>query len=257
MNKDYYLTLLEEGIREDNRGLFEKRKLSFKTNVIKNAEGSALVKLGETLVIAGVKFSISEPFPDNPEQGIIVVDFDLSPVSHKDTPAELIPLEAEFARVIDRGIREGKVIDLNKLIIKKEELVWSVNIDIVVLNNDGNVIDAGGIAALLALANSYIPKFNKKTKKIEYNKKEKKLRINKIVLPFTYAKIRDKLLYDPNFIEESLSEVRFSILRSKNAVHGIQKSKDGFLEEKEIELLLKNSKEQFLKIEKEIKKALK
>jgi len=160
MNKEYYLTLLEEGLREDDRKFFERRKLDFKINIIKNAEGSALVKLGNTLVIAGVKFSLSEPFPDTPDQGIIVVDFDLSPVSHKDTPAELIPLEAEFARVIDRGIREGQVLDLKKLVIKKEELVWLVNIDIVVLNNDGNVIDAGGIASLLALANSYIPKLN-------------------------------------------------------------------------------------------------
>jgi exosome complex component RRP42 len=257
MNKDYYYSLIEEGIREDNRAFFERRKLEYQINPIKNAEGSALVKLGETLVIAGVKFSLAEPFPDTPDKGIIIVDFDLSPVSHKDTPAELIPLEAEFARVIDRGIREGNVIDLSKLVIKKGELVWAINIDIAVLNNDGNVIDAGGIASILALANAYLPKLDKKTKRIIHGTKDKKLKLKNIVFPFTYVKIKDKLLYDPNFIEEELSTVRFTILRSKNHIHGVQKSKDGFLEEKEIETLLKDSKKQYSQLEKELKKLIK
>ena len=51
---------LEEGKRFDGRGLDEFRKIKIETGFIKNAEGSARVKLGKTEVVAGIKLGRSE-----------------------------------------------------------------------------------------------------------------------------------------------------------------------------------------------------
>ena len=48
--------LAEEGNRIDGRGQWESRDVSLETNCLYNAEGSAKVVMGGTIVYAGVKF---------------------------------------------------------------------------------------------------------------------------------------------------------------------------------------------------------
>ncbi|MEM7826258.1 MAG: RNA-binding protein, partial [Candidatus Aenigmatarchaeota archaeon] len=62
MNGEYALDLIERGKRIDGRDFLEFRKIEIEKNLIKNAEGSARVKFGETEVIASVKFDVDEPF---------------------------------------------------------------------------------------------------------------------------------------------------------------------------------------------------
>ena len=54
IKKDYVLSKLREGERIDGRKFDEFRKIEIQTNVISKAEGSALVKLGNTQVIVGI-----------------------------------------------------------------------------------------------------------------------------------------------------------------------------------------------------------
>ena len=42
-----------------------------------------------------------------------------------------------MARVVDRGIRESKAIDLEKLCVEAGKLVFVVFVDVYVLNHDG------------------------------------------------------------------------------------------------------------------------
>ena len=52
----------------------------------------------------------------------------------------------ELARVVDRGIRESKAIDLKKLCIDPGKKVFMVFVDVYVLDHDGNLIDAAAMA---------------------------------------------------------------------------------------------------------------
>ena len=69
--KDHILNLLREGKRIDGRGAEDLRPLTIETDVIEKAEGSALVKLGNTQVLVGIKVDFGEPFPDLPEMGVM------------------------------------------------------------------------------------------------------------------------------------------------------------------------------------------
>ena len=68
------------------------------------------------------------------------------------------PESIEFARVVDRGIRAGNCVDLESLVID-EETVWTIFVDLYVLNYAGNLFDAGTLAAMAALLTTKVPKY--------------------------------------------------------------------------------------------------
>jgi len=122
----YALEILE-GKRFDNRKPDEFREITIETGVAKNAEGSARVKIGKTEVLVGVKMNIGEPYPDSPDKGNLMTTAELLPLSSPRIQLGRPGIESiELARVIDRGIRESKFIQLDKLCIKKGEKVWNV-----------------------------------------------------------------------------------------------------------------------------------
>ena len=61
--------LAEEGNRIDGRGQWESRDVSLETNCLYNAEGSAKVVMGGTIVYAGVKFELRTPWPTDRPKG--------------------------------------------------------------------------------------------------------------------------------------------------------------------------------------------
>ena len=95
--------------------------------LISKAEGSARVKLGKTQVVAGIKMDIGEPYPDSPEKGVMMTAAELIPLASPDFEAGPPREDAiELARVVDRGIRESEVIELDKLCIEPGEIIWMV-----------------------------------------------------------------------------------------------------------------------------------
>ena len=157
----YIENLVAKDKRTDGRKIDEFRKINIETGVIEKAEGSARVKLGNTEVIAGIKLDVGEPFPDKPDEGVLMVGAELSPLASPEfetgPPSETA---IELARVVDRGIRESKAIETEKLVIKSKEKVWMVFADIHILNHDGNLIDASGISVMAALLNSKMPTYD-------------------------------------------------------------------------------------------------
>ncbi len=151
--RSYLLGLLEKGKRLDNREILDYRKpLTIEYGISKTAEGSAKVKIGDTEILAGVKLEVGTPYPDQPDQGSIMVGAELIPLANPEWDPGPPSLQAiELARVVDRGIRESKAIDFKSLCIEEGEKVWNVLIDIVILNDDGGLIDASGLAVLAAL----------------------------------------------------------------------------------------------------------
>jgi exosome complex component RRP42 len=243
----YINSITSKGLRIDGRKLDEHRKLTIEKDVVENAEGSARVKLGETEVIVGVKLGVGEPFPDTPNEGVLIVNAELSPLASPEF--ELGPPREnaiELARIVDRGIRESKCIDKEKLCIKKGEKVWMVFIDVQPLNHYGNLIDASGIAAIVALLNTKMPEYD--GEKLDYEKKKKKLPVGEKPVPVTLAQISDRLVVDPSMEEEEVMNSRITIVTKDNGnICAMQKGgKSGFSIEKveeAIELALKRGKE--------------
>lgn len=217
MNKKSHIEQsLDKGIRIDGRGLEDYRPIEIKTNVSATAEGSAKVKIGETEVIVGVKLQLGTPFPDTPEDGILMVGAELIPMSSPDFESGPPSIDAiELARLVDRGIREGKAIDTKKLCIKKGELVWMVEVDVIPINASGNLFDAASLGTIIALKNTKLPKLEED--RLNYKEKtDQGLPISSYPLSVTVIKIGNNLITDPLPEEEKVIDARLTVAATED-----------------------------------------
>ena len=130
----------------------------------------------------------------------------------------------ELARVVDRGIRESKAIDLAKLCVESGKLVFVVFVDVYVLNYDGNLIDASAMAALAALLNTKMFKYTVEEGEIVKKPGYTPLPIINHPIAVTFAKIADKLILDTALDEEQVMDARLTMSLDKDGnICAIQK----------------------------------
>lgn len=234
-SESYVRKLVEEGMRVDNRKFDEFRPIKIEKNVINTAEGSARVLIGNSHVLVGVKMSVGEPFSDTPNEGVLIVNTELVPVASPTfEPGPPDKDAIELARVVDRGIRESKCIDLESLCIQEGKEVWMVNVDIHILDHDGNLIDAGALGSITALLNTKIPKYE--NGKIVFGEYERDLPVRDVPIAITTAKISDKLLVDLNVEEENAMNARVTLTTNeKGELCSAQKGGEGYFTTEEIE----------------------
>jgi len=215
--KEAYITdLIRKGKRADSRAPMEYRPIEVETNVFENCEGSAIAHLGDTKVLAGVKIDVAEPFSDRPNEGVFMVNSEFTPSAHPQFEAGP-PNERsiELARVVDRGIRAANSIDLNALALP-DGRVLGVFVDLYVLDHSGNLIDAAALAAMAALNNTRIPKYEpssdeKKRGKLFRTESAGQLDIKSNVIACSFEKIEGTTIADATDEEEVASNGRLTI----------------------------------------------
>ncbi|AEC51053.1 exosome complex RNA-binding protein Rrp42 [Pyrococcus sp. NA2] len=236
--RDHIINLLKEGKRIDDRGFEDYRPISIEVGIIEKAEGSALVKIGNTQVLVGIKTTLGEPFPDTPNMGVMTTNVELVPLASPTfEPGPPDERAIELARVIDRGIRESRALNLEKMVIVPGKIVRVVFIDVHVLDHDGNLMDAIGIAAIAALLNARVPKvrYNEETGEVEVLEEKEPLPVEKIPVPVTFAKIGNILVVDPSLDEELVMEGRLTITTDETGhISAVQKSEGGAFKLEEV-----------------------
>ncbi|PIN88088.1 RNA-binding protein [Candidatus Woesearchaeota archaeon CG10_big_fil_rev_8_21_14_0_10_32_24] len=229
-NKNTVLALAKDGKRFDGRKFNEFRgPIEIQSSISKSAEGSVKVRIGETVVIAGVKLSLEKPYPDTPDQGGLMINAELTPLSSSRYESGPPGMHAiELARVTDRGIRESHVIDTKKLCMAKNEKAWFVMVDIVSVNDAGNLFDASGLAVMSALRNTKFPALNEDGN-VDYKKHtDESLPIAKDTLSITVFRVGGNLLVDPTVEEEDASDARLTISSDATGViAAMQKGGEG------------------------------
>ena len=225
VKKKRIVELLASGKRVDERGLTEYRKIHLESGVIERAEGSARVRLGKTEVVVGVKIATGKPFSDVPDKGVLTVNAELVPLASPSfEPGPPGEDAVELARVVDRGIRESKAIDLETLCVEPGKLVFVVFVDIYVLNHDGNLIDASTMAALAALINTKMFKYTVEEGKIVKKPGYTPLPMTDYPISVTFAKIGNKLILDTGLDEEQVMDARLTMTMDKDGhICAIQK----------------------------------
>ncbi|MBU0469934.1 MAG: exosome complex protein Rrp42 [Nanoarchaeota archaeon] len=260
-NKETIAQLANEGKRLDGRSLTEFRQpIEIETDISWTAEGSAKVRIGETVIMAGVKLSIEKPYNDTPNEGGIMINAELTPLSSEEYESGPPGMKSiELARVTDRGIREAKAIDMKKLCITPGEKAWFVIVDIITINDAGNLFDAAGLAVLTALKAARFPVVDPETGAIDYKQKTKvSLPLSKEPLPITVYKINGKLVVDPTNEEENASEARLTVASdSKGTISAMQKGGEDSLTIDEISEMVDLATEKSAFLREQINKVLK
>ena len=209
--------------RLDGRNRFEGREIQVETGILPRAEGSARVVMGDTIVLAGVKFQIMTPYPDRPTSGGFMTSAEVRPVSGVDWEAGPPSPEAiELGRVVDRGIRESGCLDMEDLCILPGEKAWQVILDVFAVSDDGNLFDAFATAAMAALRTAIIP-----GERFDVGE-DRPLPVTKKPMMCSYHRVGGRFVYDAVRREEIGGGERIHItLGDDDHVHSLQKGLKG------------------------------
>lgn len=237
---------MDEGKRLDGRKPDEYREIVVENNISPSSSSAVRVKIGKTEVYAGVHLDVTAPYPDSLDKGTFMTTAELSPMASQQFDIGRPGITAiELARIVDRGIRESGFIDFKKLCIKEGEKVWQVFVDIVAINDDGNLLDVAGLAALIALGQARMPVYNSEEGKIEHEFSDDKIPLNKDVMSFnmTFHKVGNTIVADVDKEEEAISKFRLSIAigdnEGKARITAMQKGKSGTINYDDMQNILK------------------
>lgn len=250
LEKDHIFRLAQRGERLDDRDLDEYREVDIKLGEAGKAEGSARMHLGDTDVLVGVKLEVGDPFPDTPDQGVIITNCELASVASPEfEPGPPGEEATEIARVVDRGVRESGAVDFGDLVIEEGEEVWMAFIDLHVLDHCGNIIDASSLGAAAALSVAEIPEHG--------DEAQRPFPMDDLPLATTAAKLGRAMAFDPGFQEEEVSDARLTtITTSEDRVAGMQKGLAGSMEREQVEETVEKSVEKASGLRKILKDAL-
>lgn len=204
--------LVSKGKRVDGRDLLEYRPIKISTGVIEKAEGSAEVSIGSTKVLVGVKVETGEPFPDTPDEGVLTVNAELVPLASPTfEPGPPNENSIELARTVDRGLREGKALDLEKLAIAPGKKVFVVFVDVYALDYDGNLVDASALAAMAALNEAKMRAYRVVDEAVVWQEGKVPLPVQHTPVAVSIGKVGDALLVDPSLEEEQTLDARITV----------------------------------------------
>jgi exosome complex component RRP42 len=220
---------ISKGKRLDGRNLDEIRPMEIEFDIIKKANGSAKVKLGNTEVVAGVKVETGEPFEGLENKGALILSAEVlptaSPYSEPGPPEEET---VELARVVDRGVRESQMVDLDKLVLIPGKTVYTIFVDCSIINADGNLFDATSYAVVSALISSKLPVFEIQDGKVVDIGNKQNPPITTIPISITAVRIGDAVILDPTSEEEACMDARITITTNSDGhFTAIQKGSTG------------------------------
>lgn len=220
---------VSKGKRLDGRTLDEIRPIEIEVGLIKKANGSARVKLGNSEVVAGVKVETGEPFEGLENKGALILSAEVLPTaSPYIEPGPPDEETVELARVVDRGIRESEMLDLSKLALIPGEIVYVIFVDCSVINADGNLFDATSYAAVSALMNSKLPVFEIRERKAVDTGEKQSPPLTTVPVSVTAVRIGESVILDPTAEEEACMDARITITtNSDQNFAAVQKGSTG------------------------------
>jgi len=148
-----------EFCRSDGRGLDERRKVQLHCSACTSSPGTAMLRFGDSTVLAGVVAEVNEAVPDVAALGHITVTIDFPSFCNGifRERGRAAGLSAFISGTLHEILNSSHVFDPAQLNIREGELYWVLNVHIVCLNFDGNAFDLCLISALAALNNVTLP----------------------------------------------------------------------------------------------------
>lgn len=233
----HILELARNARRLDGRAIDEYRPVEIEFGYVASADGSALVRIGETAVLSGIKLEPGKPFPDTPNAGVLTTNAELIPLSSPTfEPGPPHPRAIEVSRVVDRAIRAAEMIDLRKLCITPQEKCWTCFVDIHVLDHSGNLIDAAMLAAVSALYHAQVPasRFGVGA--------DAPLSPEHLPVETTFCRLGETIVVDPTFEEEGAAQGRLTIATDEAGnIVAMQKGLIGAFAPEEVKALVERA----------------
>jgi len=212
---EFYFQHISAGVRPDGRCLAERRPLSVSAGNISTAEGSAVVRLGATTVVCGVRAELANPRPEEPELGYLVPNISLPPMCStmfKPGPPSVAAQSA--SQFLATVLATSGCVKPEDLCISSGKLAWVLYIDLVCLDHSGNILDASVSAVTSALSTVTLPSVTVDSESgdvVVSSNDRKKLKLRSLPVSTSFAVFSGSssssqhLLSDPTQEEEQLA----------------------------------------------------
>jgi len=240
------------GVRPDGRSLMKIRKTKISVGTIGTADGSALVRIGHSSIIAGIRGEVGEATPIS-QKGQIVANVELTPLCstrfRPGKPSEQAQVLAEFLNGI---VTNTSFVSFDNIQIDgfatSHRLVWYLFVDLYCLNYDGNIQDGCLIALLASLKNLRLPQltWDSKEEKLFENTELPKLSVQLLHYPvsLTFGTLDEFVLADPTSEEEELMSGSISIVVNNNGqLCSISKSGGTSINEEKLKECIQRTKQ--------------
>lgn len=229
--KQFHELFLEKESRADGRKFTAFRDILLNYNSISSADGSCLVKLGNTTCIGGIKATLAEPDLASPKAGFLDVSVELPPISNVKFKENRQGTndESQIAGFkLSEILKSASCLDLDRLCIEEGKKVWRLELEVICLDYDGNTNDAVLIAAIGALNCCSLPEVTLTGSDVVFGAQKSKLVIKDMPISSTFATFeKNVILADPNYDEETLATGLVTIVwnQSKQVLNSV--TKDG------------------------------
>ncbi|MDP7975086.1 MAG: exosome complex exonuclease Rrp41 [Thermoprotei archaeon] len=201
--------LSDDGVRSDGRRVDEARPFEVQVGVLTQANGSALVKQGKNLILAGVIGPYeAERHSQYLDRGVLRTRYHMQPYSTNERKS---PTFTRREIELSRAVREA----LEPAVILTDLPRAQIDVFIEVLQADGGTRCASVNAASVALADAGVP-------------------MRDLVTAVAIGKVRDTLVVDINDLEDENGQADFPIamMPSKDKITLLQMN--GLLTQEEI-----------------------
>lgn len=176
------------------------------------------MQLGHTKVITQSALKIISPKPNKPNEGEIRFNVEFTSLMHSaefnQQTGTLAEMRVEIANFIEKVIKSSRATDAEGLCIIQGKLAWSLTVELQLLNDDGNLMDAFFLAAVLALKNTRLPEVSMKQDQLTvHHERQRYVNVHHIPVctTFYYIPSVPQPIIDATSKEERLATARLSI----------------------------------------------
>lgn len=195
------------GRRIDGRSPTESRRVAISLGP---SWGFAEISFDNTLVVASTSVDPITPSPDRPAEGTLSIAMQLSPTSSELAARDSLGrtavthLVTETRNCIDKFVRDSRAIDTEALCILAGIKVWAVRVDVDVINDDGNCIDACVMAIMSSLMHARRPDVTVTGKEVRIHSVDERepvpLPIHHVPLSVSFALFGAGKPYEPDLV---------------------------------------------------------
>lgn len=219
-NVNHFWKNIKKNIRLDGRTFEDSRNVCI--NFLKDY-GHVEISIGFTKVICKITSEIVKPHDRKLKEGILKINLDIDNFIEDNENSDNMSDEClEIKNIIDRVLKTSNIINFESLCIIPGKKVWCICINIMVIENDGNLTDACYLSAYCGLVHfknhqvRVIKNGDIIIDKEEINYSPLSILNSPIVTTFAYYEEHDVCLIDPCLHEEEFMSSKISIALNKN-----------------------------------------
>ncbi len=215
-------------IRVDGRGPFDFRDIKIEFEQMPQSSGQLWISLGgQTKVYASIFCSVIEPLPERPTDGFLTFNVEMSSMAspfinemNSFSGNNILNRKSEMAievgRIIERAIKGSRAIDTEALCIISGKKVWSIRVDIHLIDFYGNIMDCAHLAAVTSLLHFKRPDISIEGEEVIIHSIEERdpvpLSVHHIPICVTFGFLNDEtVLLDTSLKEELMCEGNMTI----------------------------------------------